>query len=475
MRRETAQAFVPAVRALIGKIVQHAEFAGLVGARSEDVAGGSDLRLLQRVLLEIERGYVEAPDFGVIAAGAMQALVDLAPAGFFRVTESERETSVGYHAPGGESRTIAFRRQTTREQATRDLSGLSHLVRVTDPAVSPLDLERAMIARALARLDPDSSFLDPEVYREMQASTQASGIGLELTVRGNALRVVAPIENAPAHRAGVQSGDRLEKIDGVATNTLTLPEAVRRLRGPLGSPITITVARDGWPAPRDFQLVREQVRVTPLVARGLGGGVAYLKVRQFQDRTPSDLAQTLGSFDRAGMKALILDLRDNSGGLLTASIEVAEMFLEPNRLVTYTEGRTRQQNMRFASHAKKAYTAMPMVVLVNRGTAAGAEIVASALQDWSRARLLGTQTFGRASIQTVIPLPDASALRLTTTRWFTPKGRLVHGRGLTPDTTLTDEDAPALTSAMTEEALLAADAHLRSALEHLTRPIAPKP
>jgi carboxyl-terminal processing protease len=211
-----------------------------------------------------------------------------------------------------------------------------------------------------------------------------------------------------------------------------------------------------------------------VVARGLGDGVAYVKLRQFQELTPHDLNRALGPFARAGMKALILDLRNNSGGLLTAAIEVAEMFLESGKLVSYTEGRSRNQNMRFSAHAKKPYTGIPMVALVNQGSAAGAEIVAGALQDWTRASLLGTQTFGRASIQTIIPLSDGSGLRLTTARWFTPKGRLVHGKGLAPDRAVEGRDVPPVTSGTTEEELLARDVQLRSALEHLTRLIAPK-
>ncbi len=439
--------------------------------------GASDLRLFQRVLVEVERAYVERPDFGAMTVGATQALEELAVEGAFRVTESEGEISVSYRAAGGERRAVTFGRQLTREQAVGDLTALFRLARETDPAVPASDLERAMIVRALGRLDPDSSFLDPETYREMQGETAGDfgGAGLELAVRGGSLTVVAPIEGTPAHRAGVQAGDRVEKIDGRDTRGVPLPEAIRRLRGRVGTTVALTVARDGWPGSRVIELTRESIYVTSVVARRLGDGVAYLKLRRFEELTSHDLGRALESLDRAGMRALILDLRNNSGGLLTAGIEVAEMFLETGKLVTYTEGRARNQNMRFSARAKKAYTALPMVALVNQGSAAGTEIVAAALQDWARARLLGTRTFGRASIQTIIPLPDGAGLKLTTTRWFTPKGRLVHGKGLAPDLAVEGRDIPPVTSETTDDELLARDVQLRSALEHVTRAVAPKP
>jgi carboxyl-terminal processing protease len=165
----------------------------------------------------------------------------------------------------------------------------------------------------------------------------------------------------------------------------------------------------------------------------LGGGVAYIKLRQFQEQSPGDMAAALEKSAKVGMKALILDLRNNPGGLLTAAVEVTEEFIDDGKLVVYTEGRVRNQNMRFSAHAKKSYPTLPMVVLVNQGSASASEIVAGALQDWGRAIVVGTQTFGKGSVQTIIPLSDGSGLRLTTAKYFTPKGRSIHGKGITPD------------------------------------------
>ena len=301
--------------------------------------------------------------------------------------------------------------------------------------VPPRDLIYSAIKGTLRGLDPHSSFLDPESYREMQVETSGSfgGLGIEITLRDDVLTIVAPIEGTPAHRAGLQTGDRIIKIDGLTTKDLQLSDAVKRMRGKPGSKVTITVAREGWTEPKDVELVREQIRVQSVRAHDLGGGIAYIKLRQFQEQSPGDLAAALEKAAKAGMKALVLDLRNNPGGLLTAAVEVTEEFVADGQLVVYTEGRVRNQNMRFSAHAKKSYPTLPMVVLVNQGSASASEIVAGALQDWGRAIVVGTQTFGKGSVQTIIPLSDGSGLRLTTAKYYTPKGRSIHGKGIAPD------------------------------------------
>src|SRR2546428_743971 len=207
-----------------------------------------------------------------------------------------------------------------------------------------------------------------------------------------------------------------------------------------------------------IEVIREHVHVPSVRSQNLGGGAAYIALRHFRDDTRQDLEQALAMREKDGMKGLILDVRNNPGGVLTAAVEAAEQFLDNGKLVVYTQARVRNQNLRFSAHTKKAYPTIPIVVLVNRGTGAGAEIVAAALQDWGRTKLIGTQTLGDSSIQTMVPLSDGSALRLTTARWFTPKGRSVHGKGLTPDTLV---DSPA-DPRVSDTALATAVAHLRS-------------
>jgi carboxyl-terminal processing protease len=301
--------------------------------------------------------------------------------------------------------------------------------------VPPKELIYSAIKGTLRGLDPHSSFLDPDSYKEMQVETSGSfgGLGIEITLKDDVLTVVSPIEGTPAYRAGVQSGDRIVKIDGLVTKDMQLPDAVKRMRGKPGTKVTISVVREGLTEPKDYDIVREQIRVQSVRTHDLGSGVAYIKLRQFQEQSPTDLDQALDKFAKSGMKSLILDLRNNPGGLLTAAVEVSEKFIDDGKLVVYTEGRVRNQNMRFSAHAKKAYAAMPMVILVNQGSASASEIVAGALQDWGRAMVVGTQTFGKGSVQTIIPLSDGSGLRLTTAKYFTPKGRSIHGKGITPD------------------------------------------
>jgi carboxyl-terminal processing protease len=292
------------------------------------------------------------------------------------------------------------------------------------------------IKGTLRGLDPHSSFLDPEMYREMQVETSGSfgGLGIEITLRDDVLTVVAPIEGTPAYRAGIQPGDRILKIEGLSTKDMQLSDAVKRMRGKPGSKITISIVREGWAEPKDFLITREQIRVQSVRANQLEPGIEYIRLRQFQEQTASDLEVSLDKYMKEGkIQGLVLDLRNNPGGLLTSAVEVTEKFLESGKLVVYTEGRVRNQNMRFSSNAKRVFNDFPIVVLVNQGSASASEIVAGALQDWGRAVVIGTTSFGKGSVQTIIPLSDGSGLRLTTAKYFTPKGRSIHGKGITPD------------------------------------------
>jgi carboxyl-terminal processing protease len=302
--------------------------------------------------------------------------------------------------------------------------------------VTAKDVIYGAIKGTLRGLDPHSSFLDPEMYREMQVETSGSfgGLGIEITLRDDVLTVVAPIEGTPAYRAGIQPGDRIVKIEGISTKDMQLSEAVKRMRGKPGTRITISIMREGLAEPRDVEITREQIRVQSVRAQDFGDGIEYIRLRQFQEQTAQDLEGTLERMSKTGkIQGLVLDLRNNPGGLLTAAVEVTEKFLEPGRLVVYTEGRVRNQNMRFQANSKRTWMDFPMVVLVNQGSASASEIVAGALQDWGRAVVLGTQTFGKGSVQTIIPLSDGSGLRLTTAKYFTPKGRSIHGKGVAPD------------------------------------------
>jgi len=299
----------------------------------------------------------------------------------------------------------------------------------------PRDLIYGGIKGMLETLDPHSSFLSPDIFKEMQVETQGSfgGLGIEITVKDRQLTVVAPIEGTPADRAGLHPGDRIVKIDGNPTKDMTLIEAVKKLRGPKGTSVTLTILREESPGPFELTLVREVIEVKSVRAKDLGDGIAYIRIASFQERTGKDLLKAIEQFQKNGISALVLDLRNDPGGLLNQAVQVSDLFLDKGQLIVYTEGRIKNQDLRFSAEHGAQVPKVPMVVLVNGGSASASEIVAGAMQDWKRALVLGTKTFGKGSVQTVIPLSDGSGLRLTTAKYYTPKGRSIHGTGIVPD------------------------------------------
>ncbi|MGH7381321.1 MAG: S41 family peptidase [Candidatus Methylomirabilales bacterium] len=297
----------------------------------------------------------------------------------------------------------------------------------------------------LEGLDPHSSFMPPELYKEMQIETQGSfgGLGIEITVRERYLTVVAPIEGTPADRAGIVAGDRIIRIDGAPTKDMTLVDAVRKLRGLKGTPVTITILREGQD-PFDVTVTRDIIEVHSVRTSDLGDGIGYVRLISFQERTSRDLQEELKALREKGMRGLVLDLRNNPGGLLTQAVQIADLFLEKGKLIVYTEGRPKSQNLSFVDQHDNPQD-FPMVVLVNKGSASASEIVAGALQDHQRAVVVGTQTFGKGTVQTVIPLNDGSGLRLTTAKYFTPNKRAIDGAGLTPDIVVEPPKPPTTT------------------------------
>ena len=221
--------------------------------------------------------------------------------------------------------------------------------------------------------------------------------------------------------------------DGKSTENLTLSEAVMMLRGPRGSRVTVAVMREGWEEPRDFTLVRDVIQVSSVDHQMLDDGIAYTRIRSFHQNTRDEFQNALNELEGEGFEGLILDLRNNPGGLLRQAVGVADLLLDEGSLIVYTEGRLEDQNVGFHTHRRNTHMGFPMVVLVNSGSASASEVVSGALQDLGRAVILGTRTFGKASVQTIVPLSDGSGLRLTTARYFTPHGRLIQGEGIEPD------------------------------------------
>jgi carboxyl-terminal processing protease len=376
---------------------------------------------------------------------------------------------------GGTSASKGVDRAATYEQLKLFTDVLAIIQNQYVDETEPKEVIYGAVRGMLRALDPHSSFMDPESYREMQVETSGSfgGLGIEITVRDDQLTVVAPIEGTPAWRAGIQPGDRIVKIEGLVTKDMSLPDAVKRMRGPKGTKVTITVTREGAKEPFDVSLVREVIQVQSIKAQEIEPGIGYIRIRQFQERTAPDLVASVEKFEKTGrLGGLIIDVRSNPGGLLSAAVEVSEEFLGDGKLVVYTEGRVRNQNMRFTAHAKRAITEVPLVVLVNQGSASASEIVAGAIQDHGRGVVIGQQTFGKGSVQTIIPLSDGSGLRLTTARYFTPKGRSIHGKGITPDIVI-DPPKDEMTTVkpgtppLSEAELMKRDVQLQRAIEIL--------
>jgi len=290
----------------------------------------------------------------------------------------------------------------------------------------------------LASLDPHSSFLPPEMYKEMKIETKGSfgGLGIEITVKDGYLTVISPIEDTPAFRAGIKAGDQILKIEEKLTKDMTIIDAVKRMRGPKGSKVTITIMREGFDKPKEFTLVRDIIQVKSVKFKTLDNGYGYVRIAQFQEKTDEDLIKALQALKQengGSLKGLILDMRNDPGGLLDQAVRVADHFVPEGELIVYTEGRDPDAKMRFASRKGKKEIGYPMVILINGGSASASEIVAGALQDHNRAVILGTQSFGKGSVQTIIPLSEDSGLRLTTAKYYTPKGRSIQAKGITPD------------------------------------------
>ena len=300
------------------------------------------------------------------------------------------------------------------------------------------DLIDGAIRGMLKTLDPHTSYLPPEAFTQMKVETSGrfGGLGIEITIKKGILTVVTPIEDTPAFKAGVKSGDRIIKIEDESTLEMTLSDAVELLRGKIGSKVNITIFREGMDEPLKVTLERANIQVKSVKSKIFEGSIGYVRIRSFTKTTSSDLDKALDEFRGKQVKKLVLDLRNNPGGLLNQAVEVSDRFLNPENLIVYTQGRTEEQNMRFTTHDRVQRVTYPMIILVNGGSASASEIVAGALQDSSRAIILGTQTFGKGSVQTIIPLNDGSALRLTTARYFTPSGRVIQENGIIPDITV---------------------------------------
>ncbi len=309
---------------------------------------------------------------------------------------------------------------------------------IQDKYVEKVDIKKLIYGAAsgmVRTLDCFSQFMDPDEYREMKVETKGEfgGLGIRIAIKDNYLTIITPLPGTPAYRKGILPGDKIIKVGNEDIKDITLMEAVKKLRGPKGTKVTITIFREGEKEPLEFTIIRDIIKIESVRWREMEHSIGYIHLLDFTENALQEFDKALSSLEKKGMKSLILDLRNNPGGLLTISVDVVKRFVAEEKLIVYTEGRESSQEMKFFADNKKRYSFVPMVVLVNKGSASASEIVAGAIQDWKRGVILGVQTFGKGSVQTVIPLSDGSALRLTTAKYYTPKGRCIHDVGITPD------------------------------------------
>lgn len=297
------------------------------------------------------------------------------------------------------------------------------------------DLVISAMKGMVGSLDPHSAYLTPEALKELKVETKGEfgGIGIQIGIKDGVLTVIAPIEDTPAYKAGIKAGDKILKISGEPTKRMEIHEAVSKMRGQKGTTVTLTILREGWKETKDFTIVRDIIKIKSVKHRLLDDGIGYVKLIQFQEPTANDLVSALNKLQKEGMKSLILDLRNDPGGLLNIAVNTAEVFLPPKKLVVYIQNRAGEKIEYYTEKSYPYFEEIPMVVLVNKGSASASEIVAGALKDWNRAIIVGEQTFGKGSVQSIIPLSDGSGLRLTTAKYYTPNGTMIHNVGITPD------------------------------------------
>lgn len=309
-------------------------------------------------------------------------------------------------------------------------------------------LIQGAIKGMLQTLDPHSAYLSPEIFKEMKVETSGKfgGLGIEVSIKGGMITVVSPIDDTPAYRAGIKTGDRIIRIDDKPTKSLSLPEAVSMMRGKTGSPIKITILRVGVEKPLEYTLKRESIKIQSVRSTKLEHNIGYIRVSSFMERTAEDLAKAIDKMGGPKLEGIVLDLRGNPGGLLDQAVKVGNLFIDEGPIV-YTIGRDRSKKE--IEHAQKGRrkTEAPMVVLVDGSSASASEIVAGALQDYGRAVIAGQRTFGKGSVQTIIPMGDEDGLKLTVARYYTPSGRSIQARGIDPDVEIAEIDPKAFAEA----------------------------
>lgn len=398
--------------------------------------GGTPFHVVEEAVSVLQKNHYASPQPSKLIQGALDAVYEKVESekGTSRIQRTEKNGIVTWRVA---NKVVELPGTGNAEGDIKSFKRAFELVRTTyyPEKKKSRDLAYAAIGGMMRPLDPHSALMTPEFFKELKMETRGEfqGIGIEIMMRDGELTVVSPIEGTPASRLGVKANDHITRIDDFDTKGISLFEAVRRMRGPKGTTVTIRVSRKDFDQPFVFPIVRDIIPIRTVKAKMLSGKVGYIRLRSFVESSYGDLLKEMKMLKHNQARGLILDLRNNPGGLLRQAVGVSDLFLDKGSKIVYTKGKRREHNMEFLDKRPGPYNKIPMVILVNSGSASASEIVAGALQDSDRALVIGTRTFGKGSVQTIIPLRDGSGLRVTTALYYTGKGREIQAKGILPD------------------------------------------
>ncbi|MBT3819866.1 MAG: S41 family peptidase [Nitrospinaceae bacterium] len=393
------------------------------------------IKLLRETVSQIEENYVSLPNMNKVFGAGLTGIQKSIGKKHLEVIrmDSGRYTL----RAGGEEMVVRFGAGGSEGLAAMERAYRFALSKVGSERSSGSDLKVMYdsLGAIFNSLDAFSAFLPPDVYREMQVETTGryGGLGITITTRDKKITIVSPIEDTPAFEVGLQPGDVIALVNGESTKGWSLSKAVKKMRGPPGTAVRLGITRQAWISPKEFVVVRAVVQIRSVKSRIMAEDIGYVRLTAFHERTSDELGTALRRFRNSGVRAIVLDLRNNPGGLLRQSVRVAERFLPERSMVVFTRGRHRSQTMYFRTHGHGAWFDKPIIVLVNKGSASASEIVAGALKDLDRGLLIGRKTFGKGSVQTIIPLSGGAGIRITTAKYYTPLGVEIHGIGIQPD------------------------------------------
>lgn len=407
----------------------------LSGCSGLELVGGSkQLGLTEQAFANIDAYYVDPPNYVKLRYGALSGLSKALPPGTLTVIENPDGTAIHYRSADNVNVEKILTSNSDKRRALTDIADAYRLARQISPSIDPQRLERAMLKSAIVSLDPQAELVEPEMYQEITQPVSMGGVGLEIAIREGRIIVVRPIEESPARKAGIAPGDRIESIDNIPVQGLSLVEVVRMLRGPRGSHVDVRIARDSWPESRTMTFERAVVRSRSVSFKFLEGDITLVSIGTFDSRTARDLDRVLNEVESRSSGGIILDLRYNGGGILDAAVAVVSRFLAPGVLVVSTVGRSKRESRSLlTTQSDHPISKLPLVIIADKSTSAGAEAVAAKMQEAKRALIVGSRTFGHSTIYEFLPLSDGSAIKLIVARWVTASGRSIGGVGLTPD------------------------------------------